>query len=61
MKPIAPIFEGTARRWVVRHMLISLGLGIGAAEAFWRLYELPRRQQRDEYYRKLGVDWKRLV
>jgi len=61
MKPLAPIYEGAARRWVVRHMLIGLGLGFGIAEAYWHLYELPRRRQRDEYYRGIGVEWKHLV
>ena len=57
----APILEGAGRRWFFRHVALSFALGIGSAEAYWRLYALPRRQQRDDYYRSIGVDWTRLV
>ena len=61
MKPIAPVFEGAARRWAVRHMLTGLVLAFGGAEAYWHLYEAPRRRHRDEYYKNMGVEWKHLV
>ncbi len=61
MKPIAPIFEGASRRWAIRNLTIAGVLAFAGGEAWWHLYELPRRRQRDEYYRNLGVEWKRLV
>jgi len=61
MKPIAPVFEGAARRWAIRHLTISVVLGVAAGEAFWHFYEKPRRIQRDEYYKNIGVEWRHLV
>lgn len=58
---VAPLIEGSGRRWVVRSLAIGLGMGFVAAEAWWRLYELPRRAHRDEYYAKLGVTWNRII
>lgn len=61
MKPLAPVFEGAGRRWAIRHLTIATVAGIIVGEAYWHFYELPRRRQRDEYYKSIGVEWKRLV
>jgi peptidoglycan/LPS O-acetylase OafA/YrhL len=42
-------------------MLTGLVIAFGAAEAYWHFYEAPRRRQRDEYYKNMGVEWKHLV
>ncbi len=57
----APILEGAGRRWFFRHLGLGIGLGVVLAEAWWRLWALPRRERRDAYYRSIGVDWTRLV
>ena len=59
--PTGPIIEGLGRRWLIRTLGTGLLLGVIGAEAWWRLYELPRRAQRDEYYAKLGVTWNRIL
>lgn len=56
-----PVFAGAGRRWVFLNLAISVALGFTAAELYWRLYALPRREKRDKYYRDRGVDWVRLV
>lgn len=56
-----PVFVGAGRRWLFRHLTIALVLGLCSAEAYWRFYEIPRRKTRDEYYRKLGVEWTHII
>lgn len=57
----APIIEGSARRWLMRNIFIGIGVGVVAAEAWWRGYCVPRIEKRDEFYRKMGIDWVRIV
>lgn len=56
-----PVYEYLARRYMFKHGLIATAVAFGFAEAWWRLYELPRRRQRDDYYRKLGVEWTHII
>jgi hypothetical protein len=58
---VAPIIEGSARRWFYKHMTISFGLGIIGAECWSRFYEIPRKAHRDAYYRSQGVEWTRII
>lgn len=58
---VAPVLEGAGRRWFYRHLGISLAIGFGAAEAWYRGYDLPRREKRDKYYEDLGVKWTHIV
>lgn len=58
---VAPVIEGSARRWAIKHFSIAFLIGIVGAEAWWRGYELPRKAKRDAYYQSLGVDWTRIV
>lgn len=57
----APVLEGAGRRWFLRHVGISLAVSVALAEVYWRLYALPRRNRRDEYYRRQGVEWTKIV
>lgn len=61
MTLIYPIYRNAGKRWFVRHLSIALGLGIGTAELYWRLYEVPRKQMRDDYYRNLGVTYRKII
>ena len=56
-----PVIAGTARRWFFLHFSIAMGLGFVFAEAWWRLYALPRRNRRDAYFREQGITWTSLV
>jgi len=49
--------EGAGRRWFFFHVGTATAIGLVLAEVFWHYHELPRRARRDEYYRRLGVDW----
>jgi hypothetical protein len=57
----APIYEGSSRRWLIRNLSIALGLGFAGGELYWNFYELPRRKQRDDYFKSIGVEWKKLI
>lgn len=56
-----PVISGFGRRFFFTHVAIAIGLGVLGAEAFWRLYVVPRNRRRDEYYRSIGVEFERLV
>ena len=56
-----PVISGFGRRYFFKHVAIAIGLGVLGAEAFWRLYVVPRNRRRDEYYRSIGVEFERLV
>lgn len=58
---VAPVLEGAARRWFYKHVGISMVVGIVAAEAWYRGYEIPRREKRNRYYEELGVKWTPIV
>lgn len=58
---VAPVIEGSARRWVTKHLSIAVVTAFVAGEIWWRGYALPRIQRRDKYYQALGVDWVRIV
>lgn len=58
----APIFEGAARRWFIRHFLIASALGLGIGEAYRQLYAIPSRKKRVDFYRdNYGIDYEKLL
>ena len=59
---VAPIFEGAARRWLIRNCIIASGLGLGIGEAYRQLYAIPARKKRIEFYRdNYGIDYEKLL
>jgi len=56
-----PVIAGIGRRWFLTHLAISLALGFVFAEAWWRLYAVPRRDRRDAYFCDRGVTWTSLI
>lgn len=61
MVMVYPIYRNAGKRWFIRHFLIALGAGIGVAELYWRLYEVPRKKKRDEFYSNLGVKYRKII
>jgi hypothetical protein len=58
----APIFEGAARRWLIRNFLIASTLAIGIGESYRRFYVIPARKRRIDYYREnYGIDYEKLL
>ena len=58
---VAPVIEGTGRRWFFKHLAISTTLAFALAEAHERLYVRKRIAVRDKYYEDVGVKWTRIV
>lgn len=58
----APVFEGAARRWFIRNLSIGFVLAFGVGEAYRRLYVVPARQRRIDFYRdNYGIDYEKLL
>lgn len=58
----APIFEGAARRWFIRNLLIASVLGFGVGEAYRQFYVIPARKKRIDFYRdNYGIDYEKLL
>lgn len=59
---VAPVFEGAARRWFIRNLLIGLGGAVAVGEAYRRLYAVPAREKRIQFYREnYGIDYEKLL
>lgn len=56
-----PIIVGTFRRGVLRALVAALGLGFTAAELYRRYHTIPHIERRTEYYRRMGIEFKRIV
>ena len=59
---VAPVFEGAARRWFIRNLIIGTGLAVAVGEAYRRLYAIPEREKRIRFYREnYGIDYEKLL
>lgn len=56
-----PVISGMARRWAIRTITIGIGIGILFAEAYHRLYVLPRQRKVEKYYKERGVEFDRII
>lgn len=58
----AQIFEGAARRWFIRNLVIASGLGIAVGESYRQFYVIPARKRRVDFYREnYGIDYEKLL
>ncbi len=59
---VAPVFEGAARRWFIRNLLLGGGIAMAFGEAYRRLYAIPQREKRIKFYRdNYGIDYEKLL
>jgi hypothetical protein len=57
-----PVIQGSARRWVVRHVLLASIAGLGVGELYRRFYVEPSRQKRRDYYREHhNIDYDKFI
>lgn len=58
----APVFEGAARRWLIRNFIIGVGSAVALGEAYRRFYVIPEREKRIRFYREnYGIDYEKLL